>query len=209
MLERLAAVDIPATRHRDLRSAVVTYAKIVGKEPALIPLVLGEIRETLDRLVPAEAQVSAKRWANLRSDLAAAIGASGLVTMLKTADLPVDPVWEKLLAGAPQNVRAGLSRFVRWATLRKVMPEDVNDDVIARFVAELDLSTLVRELRDLERKVALSWNALVRQSAGGALNEVTVPSFKPPPSRVPWDSLPSSFRQDLDVNRLVRGARSA
>jgi hypothetical protein len=198
VLERVAAADMPETRRRDLRSSVVTYAKLMGKEPALIPLVLGEIRETLDRLVPAEAQVSAKRWANLRSDLAAALGASGLVMMLKTADLPVDPVWDKLLAGASQSVRAGLSRFARWATLRQIAPENVNDEVRARFIVELNLSTLVRELRDLERKVALSWNALVRQTTGTKLEEITVPSFKPAPTRVSWDVLPASFRQDLD-----------
>src|SRR5689334_10543155 len=93
VLDRLAAADLPASRRRDLRSAVMTYAKLIEREPTSIMLDLAEIRRTLDRLVPAEAQVSAKRWANLRSDLAAALGASGLVPMLRTADLPVDPAW--------------------------------------------------------------------------------------------------------------------
>src|SRR5215218_6808900 len=37
---------------------------------------LAELRRTLDRMVPAEAQVSRKRWANLRSDLVAPRSAS-------------------------------------------------------------------------------------------------------------------------------------
>jgi hypothetical protein len=36
------------------------------------------MRRTLDGLVPTQVKVSRKRWANLRSDLAAAIAASGL-----------------------------------------------------------------------------------------------------------------------------------
>jgi len=198
VLVRIAAADIGDTRRRDLRSAVKTYAKLAGTEPALIPLDLAELRRTLDRMVPAEAEVSAKRWANLRSDLAAASDASGLITMLKTSELPVDPVWEKLLVGMPQRVRAGLSRFARWASLRRVGPEGVDDDNVARFVGELELATLVRGLRDLHRKVALNWNALVQLTASPDLKVATVPSFKPQAIRVSWDELPASFRQDIE-----------
>jgi integrase len=198
VLVRLANADIPERRRRDLRSAVTTYAKLVGKEAAAISLDLAELRQTLDRMVPAEAQVSAKRWANLRSDLAAAIDASGLIAMLKTTAVPVGPVWEKLLAGTPQQVRAGLSRFARWASLRHVGPEAVDDDALARFIAELELSTLVRSLRDLHRKVAQGWNALVKLAPSSKLKAVSVPSFKPATRRVDWDILPASFRQDLE-----------
>src|SRR5262249_14369328 len=160
-LDRLAGADLADTRRRDLRSAISTYAKLVGKEPAMIALTLAELRGTLDRRVPAEAEVSAKRWANLRSDLAAAIEASGLLPMLTTAGLPLDPAWEKLLTGMPEHTRAGLSRFARWASLRRIAPQAVNTDAVARFIGELEVATLVRGLRDLERKVALCWNALV------------------------------------------------
>src|SRR5262249_17469646 len=198
VLARLAAAGIGDTRRRDLRSAVATYAKLVDKEPAAIALDLAELRHTLDRLVPAEAEVSAKRWANLRTDLAAAIDASGLVAMLKTAGVPVDPAWEKLLAGMPQRLRAGLSRFARWASIRHVGPEAVDGDTLARFVAELELSTLVRSLPDLQRKVALNWNALVKLAGLSKLKGATVPSFRPAPVRISWDKLPASFRRDVE-----------
>jgi hypothetical protein len=198
VLDNLGRADLADTRRRDLRSAVASYAKLVGEGPARIPLELAELRRTLDRLVPAEAELSAKRWANLRSDLAAAIGASGLVPMLRTAGLPLAPSWEKHLAGAPQRQRAGLSRFARWASLRQISPQAVNADALARFVGELELATLVRGLRDLQRKVAVNWNALVRSGASADLKEVPVPSFKPASTRVSWDLLPASFRQELD-----------
>jgi integrase len=198
VLDHLAGADLPDTRRRDLRSAVASYAKLVAKEPALIPLDLAELRRMLDRTVPAEAEVSAKRWANLRSDLAAAIDASGLLRMLKTSGLSLDPAWEKLLAGAPQRLRAGLSRFARWASLRQISPQAVDTDTLARFVGELELATLVRGLRDLERQVALSWNGLVRTRASDGFKELPVPSFKPASSRVSWEVLPASFHQALN-----------
>src|SRR5205814_6770600 len=64
--------DLSETRRRDLRSAVVTYGKVVGEPLSTIPMDLAAIRKTLDGVVPMQAKVSRKRWANLRSDLAAA-----------------------------------------------------------------------------------------------------------------------------------------
>ena len=155
VLDRLAGDGgLSDTRKRDLRSAVTSFAKLKGQPPAAIPLDLADIRRTLDGMVPARAKVSRKRWANLRSDLAAAIDASGLRPMLKTADLELDEVWTRLLAPADQRIRHGLSRFARWASLRRIAPEAVDDSTIDRFIAELDAATLIRNLGDLRRTVA-------------------------------------------------------
>jgi hypothetical protein len=73
-LDRLALDDsLSEARKRDLRSAIVSFAKLAEQPPAAIPLDVPCIRRTLDGMVPALAQISAKRWANLRSDLTAAI----------------------------------------------------------------------------------------------------------------------------------------
>jgi hypothetical protein len=79
VLDRLGTnTALSESRRRDLRSAIVVYAKVVGEAPAAIPLDLASIRKTLDGVVPLQAKVSRKRWANLRSDIAGAIAASGL-----------------------------------------------------------------------------------------------------------------------------------
>jgi len=77
VLEGLSANrDLSDTRRRDLRSAVNCFAALTNTTPSFIPLDLGAIRSVLDLMVPIQAKVSRKRWANLRSDLAAAIAAS-------------------------------------------------------------------------------------------------------------------------------------
>src|SRR5262249_50777465 len=158
--------------------------------PATIPLDVAHIRQTLDGIVPARAKISAKRWANLRSDLTAAIRASGLRPMFKTADLDLDRAWSSVLASADRQVRHGLSRFARWASLRRIRPEAVDNGTIDRFVAELGEATLVRNLRHLPRSVARAWNALVASEAGAGLRPVTVPSTRPAPTRISWGQLP-------------------
>jgi integrase len=203
VLDRLSANGtLPSSRQRDLRCAVVTCAKLRGQRPADIPLDLAEIRTTLNRTLPTHAHVSRKRWYNLRSDLARAIDASGLQPMLRTADLEVDEVWTRLLAPADQDIRRGLSRFVRWASLRGIAPESIDDGTIDRFITELDETTLVRNIRDLARMVAKAWNALVLLHEGAGLRPLAVPSNRPAPTRIPWQQLLVSFQQDAEAYLL-------
>jgi hypothetical protein len=161
VVDRLATGGLADTRRRDLWSAAVTYAKLVDRAPAAIPLDLADIRRTLDGMVPVQAKVSRKRWANLRSDLAAAFDASGLRPMLRTADVELDAAWTRLFQTVTDpRARNGLSRFARWASLRRISPETVDDAVIERFIVEMDASSLIRNIGAQHRSVALTWNLL-------------------------------------------------
>src|SRR3981189_353597 len=109
VLDRLALLDgLSHARRRDLRSAVKCFAKLAGVPPGAIPHDLATIRQTLDGMVPARAKVSAKRWANRRSDLAAALAACGLMPMLKTAKVELETAGAGLLGpGTGAGVRRG------------------------------------------------------------------------------------------------------
>jgi hypothetical protein len=200
VIDRLSAkVDLSDTRKRDLRSAIVTYSKIRGESPAAIPMDLAAIRRTLDSVVPLQAKVSRKRWANLRSDIAAAIAASGLQPMLKTADVEPDQHWDRLLEAAKdRRIGNGLSRLARWATLRQITPKEVNDAVLARFFSELETGSLVRNLRFQRRNVAKIWNKLVSLSPDRGLQLVQVPEKSVIWQRISWLELPASFRQETE-----------
>jgi integrase len=182
VIDRLAAhPTLTTSRRRDLRSAVISFAKLRDQPPAAIVLNLDDVRRTLDALVPARAKISRKRWSNIRSDLAAAIDASGW-PMLQTAD---------------RRARIGLSRFAKWATLRGIPPEAVDDSAIDRFVAELGDATLVRNLRYTRSFVAKRWNELVASSRVFGLRPVTVKGGGRVLRRIPWQSLPASLRHDV------------
>jgi integrase len=191
--------SLSPVRKRDFRSAITSFAKLRGQPPAAIPIDLSNIRHTLDSTVPVRAKVSPKRWANLRCDLAAAIKASGLRPMLRTADLHLDKAWARLLVRADQRMRAGLSRFARWASLRGISPERVDYATIERFIGELDAATLVRNLRVLRGTVARTWNALVRQRPAARLHPVAVPLRGRAKRRIAWQQLPAAFRDDAEA----------
>ena len=187
------------SRRRDLRSAIVVYAKVVGEAPAAIPVDLASIRKTLDGVVPSQAKVSRKRWANLRSDIAAAIAASGLQPMLKTFGVELDRDWAGLLDAANDKAIAnGLSRLARWASLRHFSPEKIDGAVLEQFFAELESGSLVRNLRFQRRNVAKLWNKLAALLPDRGLQAVQVPNKSVSSRRVPWQRLSASFRKETD-----------
>jgi integrase len=198
VLDRIATTSgLSDSRKRDLRSAVMSFAKLIERSPAAIPLDLADIRGTLDAMVPASAKISAKRWANLRSDLAAAIAASGLLPMLKTSDVRLDGAWTELLASADQRARHGLSRFARWASLLGIHPEEVDDSTLARFIANLESASLVRNLHTLPGTVARAWNAIVRLHAVSGLHPIAIPTNGRAPIGI-WQQLPAPFRDEVE-----------
>src|SRR3984893_16891635 len=201
VVDRLTAnPDLSETRKRDLRSAVVIYGKLKGEPLCAIPLDLAAIRRTLEAIVPAQAKVSRKRWANVRSDLVAALDASGLQPMLKTADVELDCTWAALLRAVKDKaVKYGLSRLARWATLRHISPAAVEDAILERYFSELEATSLVRNLRGQRRSVAKAWNRLATLSADHNLRRVEVPSNRTVSTRVPWLELPASFREEVET----------
>lgn len=183
-------------RKRDLRSAVSCFAKLMDQPPAAVPMDLAAIRKSLDRMVPARARISPKRWANIRSDLAAAIDASGLRPMLETAGVELNAAWRQLIAEAPPWIRHCVSRLARWSSLRGIAPAAIDDSVIERFVAELHSGTLVRNLRYRSGLVRRAWNALVAQHLAN-LRAVTVKPNTRVLKRIRWEQCPAAFREDI------------
>jgi integrase len=197
VLDRIAAnPNIADTRKRDLRSAILSFGKLAGKAPASISLDLSELRRVLDDADRTIAKISAKRRANLRSDLAAAIDTSGMHPMLKTGALELDAAWITLLDPiSDPRIRSGLSRFARWCSLNSVSPEAVNEAIVDRFVQDLEARTLVRNVDDQRGAVVAAWSRLVALKPG--LLAVAAPVSPKALKRIPWERLPATFYADL------------
>jgi integrase len=190
--------SLSPARQKDLRSAVLSYAALIDSSPPHVPLDLAAIRSVLDLMVPIQAKVSRKRWANLRSDLSAAIAASGLCPMLKTSRAELSESWWSLLGKAQdRKMRDGLSRLARWASERQIAPRDVNREVIDRFIAELEAASLVRKIADLGQTIVRSWNRVALAYPEENLRKVEVTRRVNGPPRFPWYKLLASFRQDV------------
>ena len=197
----LAAVErigtLSRSRRRDLRSAVTRVAALLGNIPSGVVLDLPTISSRLATVNPLAVGMTAKRYANIRSDFLAAVKASNLVAITSWRKIPLAPVWRRLFATlSGKRAHLGLSRFARYASVRGIAPDEVDDSIIADFIAATREQSLHTAPNLLHRQVAQIWNEAARV-AGSRLKVVAVPSFRGPPKRIDWSSLPSSFRQDV------------
>jgi integrase len=196
----LAALEGPgilsATRLRDLRSAVKRVANLLGNEPASIALEMEAISARLGAVNPLAVGMTAKRLANIRSDFLAAAKVCGVQPVAGRKSL--SPEWAKLF-GCLSSRRAhiGLSRLASYASAQGIKPSEINDEVIAGFIAAVRQGSLHRQPNKLYRQVTLIWNEAAREPALG-LQPVTVACFRDPPKRIDWALLPAAFRQDVD-----------
>jgi integrase len=185
------------TRLRDMRSAVKRVATLLGNDPAAIPLNMGAISAGLADVTPVAHGMTAKRFANVRSDFLAAVKASGMKPGKPNRESALSPAWIDLfdqLSGLRPLI--GLSRLARYASARGIAPKDITDEVMGDFIAAVREGSLCPRPTVLHRQVTLIWNEAARDPALG-LRPVTVPSYRPL-KRIDWTSLSDAFRQDVD-----------
>ncbi len=195
-LER--AGKLSPTRLRDLRSAVKRVAILLKQKPGAISLDMEAISSGLGAVSPAAVGLTAKRFANIRSDFVAAVKASGVALANTGLKSPLSPAWANLFAGLKgRRDHIGLSRFARYASSRGIAPEDVNDDVIVEFIAAIRRETLCPRPNTLHRQVTQIWNEAARDPQLG-LGTVIVPSFRGPARRIQWAILSEDFRKDVE-----------
>jgi integrase len=169
----------------------------LGDDAGRIPLDLPAISAKLAAITPAVSGLSLKTFSNIRTNLLAAVKASGLKSARSSARTPLSPNWKKLFAKLrAKRAHLGLSRLARHASAKGIAPEQINDPAIEAFITEVRDGTLHRKPNDLHRKVAQIWNEIARRPKFG-LQAVTAPSFRRPPTRIDWDFLPKTFRNDL------------
>ena len=114
--------DLSPVRIRDLSSAISCFCGLIGEEPDSVPLDLAEIREKLNAINPVANGISPKRLANIRSDLFAAIAASGLKP-IKLAPQGLTEPWRALRAKLnTKRHRIGLSRLAHYGSAAGYSP---------------------------------------------------------------------------------------
>jgi integrase len=190
--------DLSPVRIRDLRSAISRFCALTGEEPGGIALDLGQLRNRLNAINPVAAGIRPKSLANIRSDLFAAITASGLKPISPARQSLTDS-WLALRSMLrTKRRRIGLSRLSHYGSAKDIAPTGVNDDVIAGFMDSVREASLHRKPNDLHRQTTVIWNEIVADFPELGLRQVSVPSFRPPPQRVDWSLLPESFHKDLE-----------
>lgn len=126
---------------------------------------------------------------------------------LTVLEAPLDPIWVTMLDQIKdRRLRSHLRRVASYCSANGIRPEQVNDGVISQFADIVAKSGLPRP-KQIVRDALKSWNTQVlgiRQWPQVVLTLIKSQKIV----GVPFDQLPSSFRQDTESFLTVIGATS-
>jgi len=203
VISLISQEDFTKRQKQDLRSAVRTVARLLGAEPAAIPVEPAALRRRLEAIAPEAHGLSRGRWNNVRSLF---LKAMALVRpmMAGRSVQPILPEWEVLAAKLAFNLRVRLLPMLRFFSARGKKPTDVT-------LADLDgyrQAIFENRLRSRPERtwdsLIWAWNACQRNVEGWPAIAIERASRREIYA-LPWSAFPASFKEDVDrfLDRLA------
>jgi hypothetical protein len=217
MAEVLTAVSAnridAVVRRERAKEALRLLAKWTGKSLDDLPASLPRLAELIDRLNPISLGVRPKQLSQLKLDCRDAIAFSGLVkgaTPTGRQATVHSPAWS-IVEGRLDEPRLlnGLIRFVRWCARAGIRPQDVDDRVVDRFVADVQRTSERKNQYQLKRTTAVIWNEIGERYSHLKLQLLTEPPSRLRKTRIPLDQFPSEFITDWNAFATWAGGQDA
>jgi integrase len=205
ILERIVDLsELSSTRQRDLKSAIRSFCRLIGKEPSEVPANINWLHVRIRRVHPAAHNISQKRLANIKSDVLKALAVAGCSRSRGDWLRSPSPQWGRLLASAPDNHdRWKLSQFAQYCTALDVAPNAVTDEHILGLLQALIEETFTDKPDQVVLNAVKVWNRLRKLIAGWPEITLARPPRKKEPWTTPLDQFCDSFQEDVD-NWLTR-----
>ena len=198
VISALQCADLSARRRRDLISAVNTTARLLNRNVAELPADMATLRERLAGIHHVQAGMSAKRLANVKSDLAAALRVADAAIPKPSHEIVRTPEWDAFLGSLnPPWERFCLVRLANYCSANSLSPSDVDDQVIAQFRHHLSEASLAKDPDKTWKRTAQAWNRCVER-VGLDLAVLSTPDSDRHRA-IPLDQYPVSFQEDLDA----------
>ncbi len=191
--------DFPPQRREDLKSAVRTLARIIGRRPEEVPAVPAKIRDLVAGFHPVHVGISHKRWRNIRAAVNTSLTLIGIKARRRVYQPLKDPRWQGLWDALPCDLhrRHRLIKFMRYCDDLGLAPTDITDETLCRFRDHLEAVFLTGDPQSTVRETAIGWNLAARSVAGWPNIQVTAPSGRDTYS-ISRDTLPRSFHEDVE-----------
>jgi len=134
----ISRAELPDRRRQELKSAVHTVARTLGRRLEEVPADPRLLANRLAEVAPVAIGLSRGRWSNVKSLLRAAMS---LVREMSPGRhlTPLSPSWHTQWDRLSTRLqRTRLSRFMHFASAAGIDPEAVTVATFARFRAHLD-----------------------------------------------------------------------
>ncbi|GAW37433.1 site-specific tyrosine recombinase XerC [Roseovarius sp. A-2] len=183
------------TKRRDLISAVNCTANLIGRQPFELNADVSDLRQALLKIHPVQAGITAKRLANIKSDLGQALRVTRAAPRQRRNVARTDAWLDFLQRVDAKHQRSQLARFVTYCCNHGIEPDEVSDDVMEGFEVYLDARILTKEPKAIRKESTQTWNAVIRR-AGLPFRILAVPRADRYIA-TPLDQYPRSLQTDF------------
>jgi site-specific recombinase XerD len=202
-----ARTDIDPKRKSDMLSSCTRAAALIGQNPAMIPAHPRYIRDRLQRVRPAEHNISRKRLLNIKRGVIKTFELLGIVkswSYLAPHSAGWVAIWELI---EDDELRWALSRLFSMLSALQVPPSQTTRAHWALYrdaLREEQEKGAIDSAARTYRRACKAWDKLI--AVIPALPQFTVTE---PPKRsgytVPAEAFPKSFQRDVDLwlSRLI------
>lgn len=199
LADLVAAVEMSGhsiQARRNMKSAIGTFCRVVGKTPETIAAKAEELLTLLEAVDPASGGIGDVRWNNVRSDFRRALKLAGLIEA-HSASIPVTQGWQEIVNLAPDaNQRSSLRRWARFCDSIGIQPAGVSDAEIDAFRDMLEADQRSKAPARIADDVIRFWNRLSESQPHLGLPLLTK-SDKSRTYVLPWEAFPASLEADV------------
>lgn len=190
-----ASLHLGATMKRDMVSDLRTVARLLGRHPSEITTTPRTLRTELRKVAPGAAGISAKRFTNIRSNLARALRIARVLPRPRPRT-ELTPSWQTIWDRIEErHLKLRLSRLIKYCGHRRIDPSEVGDATLEQFRQHLDATSLYQDPKKVVDDAARALNR-VAKTQGLPLTVLGVSKTGRYTTRT-LDAYPASFREDF------------
>jgi integrase len=204
VLDKIEA-DVEGTRKRDLKSAVNSFCRAVGKAPGDIVAIPREIRSLRETVSPLALGIDPRRWANICSGLAKALElVRPCLPSRNTA--PMSGEWKVLVDALPTHLARKVSAGLRYLSAEGVLPATITAQDLTNYCNAIINDRMRRNAEMAADEFLWGWNRVASQYPDWP--QLMIPrADKRDIYSLPMSAFPASFVADVKayVDRLEHG----
>jgi integrase len=204
VLDKLdAASDLTKTQRRDLKSAIQSLCRILGKSPECVVANINWLHIRVRRIAPAAHNISKKRLANIKSGVIKALALTGCSRERSDWLRPPSTSWQLLLDQiTDKHDLWKLTQLSQYCSALDISPDAVTDGHVIGLQKMLIEETFMNKPDQVAVNAVKTWNRM-REEVD---NWPNIQLSRPPRKKVPWtislEQFPQSFQDDVTCWKL-------
>lgn len=199
VLSQLDSVEnLTATQLRDLKSAIQSLCRILGKPPNSVVANINWLHIRVRRVAPAAHNISKKRLANIKSGVLKALAVTGCSRERSDWLRPPSPAWQDLLDKvSDKHDLWKLTQLAQYCSALDIGPDAVSDEHITGLQRTLHEETFMNKPDHVAVNAVKTWNRLRGEIEGWPDIVLSRPPRKKEPWTITLDQFPQPFQDDI------------